>query len=59
MEYRYRLVIYELERPWVAVSSEIRSVELDDDEPFTRWAARTYPADHFRVIPQPRSTPTG
>jgi hypothetical protein len=53
-EFRYARAEYDPHRPWLVVG-EIRhlTVELEDDETFTAWAAREWPRPRFRVTLEP------
>jgi hypothetical protein len=48
--YRYELVEYDLERPWVVVASDHQTVELPDGQKFEPWAQQQFPGDRYRVL---------
>ena len=48
--YRYQLVEYDPQRPWVVLDTAHRTVELPDDQNFDRWARERFPDDRFRVL---------
>ena len=50
--YCYRLVEYDVDRPWIALANEQRTVDLPDDQDFDEWARRQFPGDRFRVLPE-------
>jgi hypothetical protein len=47
--YSYVLTKYHEDRPWIVLSRECRSVELDNAENFFSWARRRWPAPRWSV----------
>jgi hypothetical protein len=48
-EYRFTTTQYDSDRPWIVVSTERRTVKLEDDEKFYAWADREWPRPRFKV----------
>lgn len=48
--YRYQLVEYDSERPWVVLRTARRTVDLPEDQDFDRWARQRFPDDRYRVL---------
>jgi hypothetical protein len=47
--YTFQAIKYDPQRPWVVLSIERRSVDLDGDRDFQTWVSDTYP-DNYRVL---------
>jgi hypothetical protein len=54
-EFRYTVAEYDPRQPWLLVG-EIRrlTVQLEDAEAFTAWAARRWPAPRYKAEREPR-----
>jgi hypothetical protein len=50
--YSYRHVEYDVDRRWIVLANEQRTVDLPDDQDFARWAHEQFPGDRFRVLPE-------
>ena len=48
--YAFDLITYSETEPWIVVSKERRTVELDDAQDFQTWARRAWPDDRYRVL---------
>jgi hypothetical protein len=48
-EYRYTVTEHDLEKPWLVIGQEHRTVRLDDDANFFEWAHRTWPEPRYTV----------
>jgi hypothetical protein len=55
-EFRYTIAEYDPQQPWLLVG-EIRqlTVQLDDTETFSAWAARTWPAPRYKAELEPEA----
>jgi hypothetical protein len=52
--HRYQVAEYDPQRPWVLVD-EIRqlTIQLNDDENFTAWAAQAWPPPRYKAELEP------
>ena len=48
-EFSFTITEHDSERPWLALSSERRSVELPDGVEFFAWARERWPAPRWSV----------
>lgn len=47
--YGYTITEHDVEKPWLIVSREHRTVELEEGESFALWSAQHWPAPRFTV----------
>jgi hypothetical protein len=55
--FHYVLVEYDPEQPWIVISRERRTAELDESEDFQEWARRAWPEPQWRVELDPGQEP--
>jgi hypothetical protein len=48
-EYSFTVWEHDLDKPWVVVSQEHRTVTLDDGMSFSAWAAEQWPEPRWKV----------
>ena len=55
-EFRYTVTEYDPYQPWLLVGATRRlTVELEDAEGFTAWAARTWPPPRYQADLEPEA----
>ena len=54
-EIGYSVAEHDPQRPWIIVSIECRTVQLDDVRAFGEWAERERPSSRCSVTPDPWS----
>jgi hypothetical protein len=52
--YSFTLTEHDPAKPWLVLSIEQRTVELDESEDFGRWARAQWPAAAFTIDLDPR-----
>jgi hypothetical protein len=52
-EYGFQLTRHDEDRPWLIVSTEHLTVELEDGVNFPEWAGKQWPSPHWTVQPDP------
>jgi hypothetical protein len=58
-EYRFTSTEFDPERPWIVLSREHRTVELEDGQDFYGWARERWPEPGWRVDLDPRGLSPG
>jgi hypothetical protein len=48
-EYDFTITEHDLDRPWIVLGREHRTVTLGDEESFFEWAAENWPAPRWTV----------
>lgn len=48
-DYGYTLSEHDPGKPWLIIRREHRTVTLEDDEQFYRWASKEWPAQNYTV----------
>lgn len=54
--FRYQLIEYDVQRPWIVLASERRTVALPDNQDFDRWARAQFADDRFRVLKEDQTS---
>jgi hypothetical protein len=53
--FAYTVTEYDLDKPWLAISTSHHQVELDDTRSFHEWASSHWPAPRYMVQLDPWS----
>jgi hypothetical protein len=48
-EYGFQLTEHDRDRPWIVLSTEHRTIELEEGVNFRAWAQERWPASRFTV----------
>ena len=48
-EYRFVLIEHDLDRPWIVLDQQHRTVTLDDGVSFFKWAQQAWPEPTYTV----------